>query len=77
MFVNRYTSEHMYSTSEVGQVIGKTPAQISRLIKKGYLVATVTENGTVISDEALGDYWLYGQYGRRPPKKGRRKWKKV
>jgi hypothetical protein len=67
----------MYSTSEVGQVIGKTPTQISRLIKKGYLVATVTENGTVISDEALGDYWLYGQYGRRPPKKDRRKKKKV
>jgi hypothetical protein len=67
----------MYSTSEVGQVIGKTPAQISRLIKKGYLEATMTENGTFISDEALGNYWLYGQYGRRPPKKGRRKKKKV
>ena len=67
----------MYSTSEVGQVIGKTPTQISRLIKKGYLEATVTENGTFISDEALGNYWLYGQYGRRPPKKGRRKKKKV
>jgi len=77
MFVNRYTSEHMYSTSEVGQVIGKTPAQISRLIKKGYLEATVTEKGIAVSDEALGNYWLYGQYGRRPPKKGRTKKRKV
>ena len=67
----------MYSTSEVAQVIGKTPAQISRLIKKGYLKATVTEHGIFISDDALGSYWLYGQYGRRPPKKGRKKKKKV
>jgi hypothetical protein len=77
MYINRSTSEHIYSSYEVGQLINKTPAQISRLINKGYLQATATKSGYVVTDQQLGNYYLYGQFGRRPPKKGRKKKKKV
>jgi len=76
MYINRNTSEHIYSSYEVGQLINKTSAQISRLIDKGYLQATATKSGYVVTDQQLGNYYLYGQFGRRPPKKGRKK-KKV
>jgi hypothetical protein len=77
MYIDRITSEHIYSSYEVGQLISKTPAQISRLINKGYLQATATKSGYVVTDQQLGNYYLYGQFGRRPPKKGRKKKKKV
>lgn len=77
MYINRNTSEHIYSSYEVGQLINKTPAQISRLIKKGYLQGIATKSGYVVTDQQLGNYYLYGQFGRRPPKKGRKKKKKV
>ena len=77
MYINRNTSEHIYSSYEVGQLINKTLAQISRLINKGYLQATATKSGYVVTDQQLGNYYLYGQFGRRPPKKGRKKKKKV
>jgi hypothetical protein len=77
MYINPNTSEHIYSSYEVGQLINKTPAQISRLINKGYLRATATKSGYVVTDQQLGNYYLYGQFGRRPPKKGRKKRKRV
>ena len=77
MYIDRITSEHIYSSYEVGQLIKKTPDQISRLIAKGYLQATLTKSGYVITDQQLGNYYLYGQFGRRPTKKGRKKKKKV
>ncbi|TRZ55774.1 MAG: hypothetical protein D4S00_06365 [Streptomycetaceae bacterium] len=77
MYINRITSEHIYSSYEVGQLIKKTPGQISRLIDKGYLQATLTKSGYVVTDQQLGNYYLYGQFGRRPPKKGRKKKKNV
>ena len=77
MYINHKTSEHIYSFYEVGQLINKTPAQISRLINKGYLQATATKPDYVVTDQQLGNYYLYGQFGRRPPKKGRKKKKKV
>ena len=73
MAYNQYKSEHIYSLYEVGELIKKTPAQIQRLIKKGYLQATITNRGYVVTDDQLGNYYLYGQFGRRPPKKGRKK----
>jgi hypothetical protein len=73
MASNRYTSEHIYSLYEVGQLIKKTPAQIQRLIKKGYLQVTMTERGYVVTDDQLGNYYLFGQFGRRPNKQGKKK----
>ena len=73
MVSNRYTSEHIYSLYEVGQLIKKTPAQIQRLIKKGYLQVTMTERGYVVTDDQLGNYYLFGQFGRRPNKRGKKK----
>ena len=77
MASNRYTSEHIYSLYEVGNLIGKTPAQIQRLIKKGYLQVTVTDRGYVVTDDQLGNYYLFGQFGRRPEKRGKKKKKFV
>ena len=77
MYINRNTSEHIYSPYEVGQLINKTPAQISRLISKGYLQVTPTKSGYEVSDQQLGNYYLYGQFGRRPETKRRKKKKKV
>ena len=77
MASNRYTSEHIYSLYEVGQLIKKTPAQIQRLIKKGYLQVTITDRGYVVTDDQLGNYYLFGQFGRRPEKRGRKKKKAV
>ena len=77
MASNRYTSEHIYSLYEVGQLIKKTPAQIQRLIKKGYLQVTITDRGYVVTDDQLGNYYLFGQFGRRPEKRGKKKKKFV
>jgi hypothetical protein len=73
MAINRYTSEHVYSLYEIGKLINKTPAQIQRLIKKGYLQVTTTDRGYVVTDDQLGNYFLYGQFGRRPGSRKRRK----
>ena len=77
MVSNRYTSEHIYSLYEVGKLIRKTPAQIQRLIKKGYLQVTITDRGYVVTDDQLGNYYLFGQFGRRPKKRGLKKKKIV
>jgi hypothetical protein len=53
MYINPNTSEHIYSSYEVGKLINKTPAQISRLINKGYLQGTLTKSGYVFSDQQL------------------------
>lgn len=72
MYQDNYTSEHVYSVYEVTQIIGKTPAQVLRLIKKGYLQANRTSSDNyVITDKQLGDYYLFGQFGRRPSKKSK------
>jgi hypothetical protein len=68
MYTNPNTSEHIYSSYEVGQLINKTPAQISRLINKGYLQGTLTKSGYVFSDQQLGNYYLY-----QPRKAGRKR----
>jgi hypothetical protein len=69
MYVNRNYSEHLYSIDEISQLIGKTTPQILRLIKKGYLQAVRTESGKyVVTDQQLSNYYLYGQFGRRPTK---------
>ena len=77
MVRNRSTSEHIYSLYEVGELIRKTPAQIQRLIKKGYLQVTITDRGYVVTDDQLGNYYLFGQFGRRPEKRGKKKKKFV
>ena len=73
MAYNQYKSEHIYSLYEVGELIKKTPAQIQRLIKKGYLQVTITNHGYVVTDDQLGNYYLFGQFGRRPTKGKKRK----
>ena len=58
-----------YSLSQVAIISGKTPAQVQRLIKKGFLLTTQTDGFPIVTADQLGTYYLFGQYGNRPSKK--------